>query len=130
MNFRFKEFLNTAENGVIVFTLGTYLKSNEIPQEKLSEIIETFKNIKQKVLMRVNEDIPDLPPNVMTRRWFTQNEVLAHPKVVLFVSHGEKLTIIIKDYLTFTNFRRFTWSSGSNFSRCTNDCHSVLQYSI
>jgi glucuronosyltransferase len=82
--------MSNAEHGVIFFSFGTFMKTSEMPQEKMIEIIESFKNIKQKVLMRTDIDIPDLPANIMTRRWFSQNAVLAHPNTVLFITHGEK----------------------------------------
>lgn len=81
--------MDSAEHGVIIFSFGTYLRTNEIPNEKLLEIIETFKFIKQRVLLKIENDIDHLPPNVIARRWFAQNELLAHPKVVLFISHGK-----------------------------------------
>lgn len=93
----FKAYLQTffdgAEHGVIIFSLGTYLKSNDMPTEKLSEIVNTFKDLKQRVLWKVDEEIPGtLPPNVMARKWITQSDAFAHPKVVLFITHGEIFT--------------------------------------
>lgn len=52
----------------------------------LSSFSDAFKNIRQRVLWKFN-GTTDLP-NVMTRKWFPQNDVLAHPNVVLFISQG------------------------------------------
>lgn len=61
-----------------------------MPLEKFAAILETFKNIKQRVLWKFDGEISvELPPNVLVRKWFAQSDVLAHPKVVLFVTHGE-----------------------------------------
>lgn len=60
-----------------------------MPQEKLLEILEAFRGLKQRILWKVEGDAPaDIPPNVMIRKWIPQSDVLAHPKVVLFVSRN------------------------------------------
>lgn len=80
--------MNSAEDGVIYFSFGTYLNTNEIPEEKLTPIIHALGELKQKVLLRAKGEIKDLPSNVLAREWFFQNEVIAHPKLVLFITQG------------------------------------------
>ncbi|CRK94411.1 CLUMA_CG007918, isoform A [Clunio marinus] len=83
------EFLKTAENGFIFFSFGTFLKTDAIPNEIYTEIIEAFKALPYKVLMKLSVDPPaDLPPNIMARRWFPQSDLFGHPKMLLFISHG------------------------------------------
>lgn len=66
------------------------MRTNEMPAEKYSEIIEGFKNIKQKVLFKIDGDIPEnLPENVLARRWLPLSDLFAHVKVVAFVTHGK-----------------------------------------
>lgn len=63
-----------------------------MPKEKLDQVMDTFGSIKQRVLLKVDTDIPGLtyPENVMARTWIPQRDVLAHPNVVLFINHGLK----------------------------------------
>lgn len=90
----FQDFLNSAEHGVVVFSLGSHIRISQMPNEKLLEIIEAFKTIKQKVLWKFDGVAPtDLPPNVLARQWIPQSDVLAHPKVVLFITHGGVLSV-------------------------------------
>lgn len=52
-------------------------------------IVGTFRNLKQRVLWKFeNESLANIPPNVMIRKWMPQNDILSHPNVILFISHG------------------------------------------
>lgn len=41
-----------------------------------------------KVLWKWDSDNVTMPNNVLTRKWLPQNDILAHPNVKLFISHG------------------------------------------
>lgn len=55
--------------------------------EKRDIFCKVFASLKQKVIWKFEDDIPNLPPNVMTSKWLPQNAILAHPNVKLFISH-------------------------------------------
>lgn len=45
--------------------------------------------MKQKVLWKwEDENIPNLPANVRVAKWMPQSDILAHPNVKLFITHG------------------------------------------
>ena len=84
-----KSFLDDAEHGVIYMSLGSFVKSSEMPRNKIKTILKVFGSLKQKVLWKFESDeLPELPPNVMVNKWLPQSDVLAHPKIVLFIAHG------------------------------------------
>ncbi|XP_035895883.1 UDP-glycosyltransferase UGT5-like [Anopheles stephensi] len=84
-----RQWIDGAEEGVILFSLGTNLLSSSIPPELLSAILETFRNIKQRVIWKWDtHDMPNKPANVMLVDWLPQDDILAHPNVRLFIMHG------------------------------------------
>lgn len=92
--FSLQPFFEGAEHGVILFSLGSDLRSDEIPNEKLQEFVEAFRGLKQRVLWKYESDVPpNLPENVKAVRWFPQSSALGHPKVVLFITHGGILSV-------------------------------------
>eukprot|EP00099_Drosophila_melanogaster_P005248 NP_001246079.1 uncharacterized protein Dmel_CG10178, isoform B [Drosophila melanogaster] len=84
-----QNFLDNATYGVIYFSMGSYVKSTDLPQEKTALILKAFGQLKQQVIWKFeNDSIGDLPSNVMIKKWMPQNDILAHPNVKLFITHG------------------------------------------
>ncbi|XP_049824007.1 UDP-glycosyltransferase UGT5 isoform X2 [Aethina tumida] len=88
-----KDYLDSAEHGVVYFSMGSILKSKNMPKEKVDIILGAFKQLKQKVLWKWEEDnLPGIPDNVRTMKWVPQADVLAHPNVKLFITHSGLLS--------------------------------------
>uniref|UniRef100_A0A182WES9 UDP-glucuronosyltransferase n=1 Tax=Anopheles minimus TaxID=112268 RepID=A0A182WES9_9DIPT len=82
-------WIEDAEEGVILFSLGTNLVSSSVPPDTLSAILETFRSIKQRIIWKWDtQDMPNKPANVMLTEWLPQDDILAHPNVQLFITHG------------------------------------------
>uniref|UniRef100_U5EXT1 Putative glucosyl/glucuronosyl transferase n=1 Tax=Corethrella appendiculata TaxID=1370023 RepID=U5EXT1_9DIPT len=82
-------FLDNAPDGVIYFSLGAYMQSSLMPTDKVNHILKVFSKLKQKVLWKwENDKIPNLPQNVMVRKWLPQSDILAHKNIILFINHG------------------------------------------
>lgn len=87
-----QEFMDNSSNGVILFSLGAFMRSDKMPKEKIQTFLEVFGKLKQNVLWKLeNESLLNVPPNVRIQKWLQQSDVLAHPNVVLFISHGGEL---------------------------------------
>ncbi|KAJ8954686.1 hypothetical protein NQ318_011378 [Aromia moschata] len=52
-----------------------------------------FSKLKEKVLWKWEDDVlPGQPPNVKLGKWFPQQDILAHPNVKVFITHGGLLS--------------------------------------
>lgn len=84
-----QNFLDSADEGVILFTMGSIIKGVNWPVEKREAFTRAFGKLKQKVIWKYeNETLPNKPDNVMIRNWLPQRDVLAHRNVKLFITHG------------------------------------------
>ncbi|XP_056321188.1 UDP-glucuronosyltransferase 1A5-like isoform X1 [Danio aesculapii] len=83
-----EEFVNgSGEHGFVVFTLGSMV--SQLPEAKAREFFEAFRQIPQRVLWRYTGPVPEnAPKNVKLMKWLPQNDLLGHPKVRAFVTHG------------------------------------------
>ncbi|KAF2881573.1 hypothetical protein ILUMI_24608, partial [Ignelater luminosus] len=88
-----KEFMDSSKDGVIFFSLGSNLRSSDLPNDKLEAILNCFKKLSIKVLWKFeNDGMPNLPPNVKISKWLPQKDILAHPNLKLFITHGGLLS--------------------------------------
>lgn len=84
-----QEFMDNSKNGVILFSLGAFMNSAAMPKEKIQIFFKVFGKLKQNVLWKFeNESLANVPSNVRIQKWLQQSDVLAHPNIVLFISHG------------------------------------------
>ncbi|KAK9736942.1 UDP-glucoronosyl and UDP-glucosyl transferase [Popillia japonica] len=89
-----QKILDNAKHGVVYFSLGSIMKSSLIPVDKRQEILRAFSKLKQIVLWKYEEKLSNLPSNVITKSWFPQSDLLAHPNVKVFITHGGVLSTI------------------------------------
>ncbi|KAK9736966.1 UDP-glucoronosyl and UDP-glucosyl transferase [Popillia japonica] len=89
-----QKILDNAKHGVVYFSLGSVMKSSLIPVEKRQEIIRALSKLKETVLWKFEEGLSNLPPNVIIKSWFPQSDLLAHPNVKVFITHGGLLSTI------------------------------------
>ncbi|XP_026811755.1 UDP-glucuronosyltransferase 2B2-like isoform X2 [Rhopalosiphum maidis] len=82
------EFIDDAPHGVIYFTFGSVVSMSSLPENVQNAFRKALAQVPQKVLWKYEGEMEDKPKNVMTREWFPQRDILLHPNVKLFISHG------------------------------------------
>lgn len=87
-----QKVFDNAKDGVILFSLGTNIKSSSLNLDLQKRILGALSKLKQTVIWKFEEDIEGLPKNVIARKWLPQNDMMANPKLKLFISHGGALS--------------------------------------
>lgn len=87
-----EEYMSSAKNGVILFSLGTNVRSSDLPPETIQGILRAFGRMKENVLWKFEVDLPNTPENVRIAKWLPQSDILAHPNLKLFITHGGLLS--------------------------------------
>jgi UDP:flavonoid glycosyltransferase YjiC (YdhE family) len=84
-----QQFLDSATDGVILFSMGSFIKSKDLPVEKREAFVNAFRKLKLKVLWKYeNETLPNKPENIKISSWLPQRDILGHKNVKLFITHG------------------------------------------
>ncbi|XP_074037454.1 UDP-glucosyltransferase 2 isoform X6 [Leptinotarsa decemlineata] len=84
-----QDYLDSAPEGVVYFSLGSNVKSANISSEIRNIIIEALSELPYKVLWKWETDyLPNQPYNVLTRKWIPQQDVLGHPNIKVFITQG------------------------------------------
>ncbi|VVC34040.1 Hypothetical protein CINCED_3A018919 [Cinara cedri] len=82
------EFIEDSPHGVVLFTFGSTVLMASTPDHIRTAFLEALAQLPQRVLLKYEVKLRDIPNNVMVRKWFPQRDILAHPNVKLFISHG------------------------------------------
>lgn len=109
--------MDESKNGVIYFSMGSMLQSKELPSEIKQSLLNMFGRLKQTVLWKFEEQLPNCSKNVHILKWAPQPSILgelrffqffylsdlyilmyvflnisAHSNCVLFITHGGLLS--------------------------------------
>lgn len=80
--------MDGAEDGVVLFSLGSNAKSSYLPRAKIDILLKVYSKLKQRVIMKWESDeLHGKSNNVFIGKWLPQDDILAHPKMKLFISH-------------------------------------------
>ncbi|XP_023032274.1 uncharacterized protein LOC6643709 [Drosophila willistoni] len=95
-----EEFLSSSKHGAILLSLGSNIKSSSVKPELTKIIFKVLSSLKQNVIWKW-EDLDNVPgnsTNVLYKKWLPQDDILAHPKLKLFITHAGKGSITEAQY--------------------------------
>ncbi|KAK3919396.1 UDP-glycosyltransferase UGT5 [Frankliniella fusca] len=89
-----QELMDGAKEGVVYFSMGSNLVMEYMPKQKTDAIFGALGSVKQRVLLKWDGPVPDsgVPANIKIVKWAPQSDILAHPNLRLFVTHGGLLS--------------------------------------
>lgn len=89
-----QNILDNASDGVIYVSWGSIINSKGMPIEKRKEIVNAFKKLPQTILWKwENDSLTATAKNIHIRSWMPQIDILCHPNVKAFFSHGGMMGI-------------------------------------
>nr|CAD7203160.1 unnamed protein product [Timema douglasi] len=94
-----RDYIDSATEGVILFSMGSIIQGSMLPETTRDAFMKVFSKLKQKVLWKLEVDsLPGQPANVKISKWLPQSDILAHPNVRVFISHGGLMSTLEASY--------------------------------
>ncbi|XP_063228391.1 UDP-glucosyltransferase 2-like [Bacillus rossius redtenbacheri] len=86
---KLQEFLDEAEHGAILFSLGSNLRSDMLSPQAQQAFLEVFSSLPQRVLWKFESDtLHPKSENVLLGKWLPQRDILGHKNMKLFITHN------------------------------------------
>ena len=58
-----------------------------MPKERVDSLLSAFGRLPQRVIVKFDNPVAGAPKNVLIKPFLPQQDILAHPKTILFVTH-------------------------------------------
>lgn len=85
-----QKILDSSEKGVIYISWGSLIRSETLPISKRNAILNAIHRLNNTVVLWKweNDSFPETQNNVYIRKWMPQAQILCHPNVKVFMTHG------------------------------------------
>ncbi|XP_058447702.1 UDP-glucosyltransferase 2-like [Malaya genurostris] len=90
-----EQLLNGTEYPVVLFSLGSNVRSDKLGSKTIGDILSAMSELSEyQFLWKFESELREfeIPSNVHMRQWIPQNDLLAHPRVQLFITHSGLLS--------------------------------------
>merc|ERR1711936_30601 len=82
-------WLDSAHAGAVFISFGSAISPSQMPEEKLAVVLAVFRALPQiSFVWKWDSEIEELPANVIIKKWIPQQDLLGHPNLRVFVTHG------------------------------------------
>ncbi|KAG7309178.1 hypothetical protein JYU34_005102 [Plutella xylostella] len=82
-------YLDSSRKGVIYVSLGSTLNISDLPHHITAALFNVFKSLPYDILLKAkHENVGFKLENLRIEKWLPQNDLLHHPKIKLFITHG------------------------------------------
>lgn len=71
-----RNFIDEAPDGVILFSLGSWILAKDVSNDTKEVFVRTFARLSQRVIFKFDDEIENLPSNVLRLNWLPQLEIL------------------------------------------------------
>merc|ERR1712136_373956 len=89
-----QHFMDSHPEGVVYVSFGSMFKASSMTWEQKLTFYEAFKELNTPIIWKWNDgNVTDIPKNVRIATWLPQNDLLAHPNLKVFVTHGGLLSL-------------------------------------
>ena len=84
-----EDFVSGSKDGFILFSMGSAMRGDKMPEKKRKIFLNVFSKLKQRVLWKwESEKMPEeLPKNVKLSKWLPQQDLLGHKGMKMFITH-------------------------------------------
>ena len=90
-----QQLLDSSPEGVILVSFGSTITPSSMSAEKRHMFTSAFKKLNHKIIWKWDaDDIEDMPANVVLRSWLPQQDLLDHPNLKVFFTHGGLLSVM------------------------------------
>lgn len=86
-----QQFMDNSRDGIVYFSFGTNVQASIMHEKQRNAFIKVLTEIKENVIIKWDhpQSIAHVPKRKFyTSDWLPQSDILAHPKVKIFVTHG------------------------------------------
>jgi len=89
----------STDNKALIFSLGSHIKSSQMPNHMIEMFVNAFNKVSYNIVWKFEGMRPaNLSDNVLTREWIPQQDLLGHPSVGGFFTHGGLLSLMEATY--------------------------------
>ncbi|GLH13170.1 UDP-glycosyltransferase UGT50A4 [Gryllus bimaculatus] len=91
-----EEWVSGGAGGFVYVSMGSSVRASNMPAELRVLLADALGRLPFRVLWKWDGGAPapaHLPPNVRTGHWFPQQDLLGHPRIRAFVTHGGLLSL-------------------------------------